>query len=94
MLTFKHSSGEFVAEWNSWYNGKSIKLHKGEQQFHLSIGPLWLNPGVYYLSLTVTSANKMEHLLVVYHGWALKITGERRGNVPCQFNGEILRVVQ
>jgi lipopolysaccharide transport system ATP-binding protein len=92
MLTFKHSSGEFVAEWNSWYNEKSIKLNKGAQQFHLSVGPLWLNPGVYYLSLTITSENKMEHLLVVYHGWTLKIIGERRGNVSCQFNGEIMRV--
>jgi lipopolysaccharide transport system ATP-binding protein len=94
MLTFKHSSGEFVAEWNSWYNKKNIKLCEGEQQFHLSIGPLWLNPGVYYLSLTVTSENKMDHLLVIYHGWTLRITGERRGNVACQFNGEILRVAE
>jgi lipopolysaccharide transport system ATP-binding protein len=94
MLTFKHSSGEFVAEWNSWYAGTNIKLYEGEQRLRITVGPIWLNPGVYYLSLVITSQNRMEHLLMVYHGWTLKITGERCGNVPCQFDGQISRIVE
>ncbi len=93
MVTFLHSSGEFVAELNSWYQGQDLALKKGPQRFAITVGPLWLNPGIYHLSLVVTSKNKMEHLLFMYKGWSLKMVGERLGNVQCQMGGSIVHKV-
>lgn len=89
MLHFYHSSGEFVAEWNSWYAGQHLELRKGDQRFRVSIGAFSLSPGIYTMSLFITSQNSMKHLLVVYHGWAIKIVGERLGNVPHQIAGKL-----
>lgn len=90
MLTFSSSSGEFVAEWNSWVDGDYLKLHKGRQIFCISLDLVRLNPGTYHISFVVTSRNRMEHLLVVHQGWTLKVMGERVGNAPYQIKGHII----
>ncbi len=90
MLTFSSSSGEFVAEWNSWVNGDYLKLHKGRQMFCISLDLVRLNPGTYHISFVVTSQNRMEHLLVVYQGWTLRVIGKRLGNAPYQIKGRLI----
>ena len=35
MLCFNSSSGEMVAEWNSWFNGNHLKICKGRQVFYI-----------------------------------------------------------
>ena len=89
ILTFLSSSGDFVAEWNSWFNGDYLKLHKGRQMFYISLDSLRLNPGTYHISLVVTSENQMDHLLWVYCGWAFRIDGKRVGNAPYEIDGSI-----
>ncbi|MGB7533071.1 MAG: ABC transporter ATP-binding protein [Halobacteriota archaeon] len=89
MLCFNSSSGEMVAEWNSFFNGNCLKLHKGYQKFHISLDSLRLNPGTYLISLIVTSKNQMEHLLWVHYGWTFRINGEQVGNAPYEIDGSI-----
>ncbi len=89
IICFLSSSGEFVAEWSSWFNGVRLKLGKGRQKFHISLGPLQLNPGTYHMSLIVTSENRIEHLLWVHNGWIFRIEGKRIGNAPYEIEGSI-----
>lgn len=91
ILSFVSSSGDFIAEWNSWFNGYELGLRRGHQAFHISLDSLRLNPGVYYISLIVTSKNLIEHLLWVRNGWTLRIDGKRYGNAPYEINGSITR---
>jgi lipopolysaccharide transport system ATP-binding protein len=90
MLTFNSSSGEFAAEWNSWFHGGYLRLHKGRQMFLISLDVVRLNPGTYHISFVVTSRNRMKHLLVVHQGWTLRVVGERFGNAPYQIMGRII----
>jgi len=89
MLTFSSLSGEFVAEWNSWFDEHSLNLNKGYQRFNISLSPLRLNPGTYNISLIVTSENRIEHLLWIHHGWVFRIEGKRIGNAPYEINGSV-----
>jgi len=89
ILAFVHSSGEFVAEYNSWFKNEDLDLKKGGHKFHIVLEPLWLNTGIYHLSLVITTRNRMEHLLVINRLSSLYVTGERFGNAPYQINGAI-----
>lgn len=89
MLCFNSSSGEMAAEWNSWFNGDYLKLVKGHQRFHISLGPLRLNPGTYHISLVVTSENQMDHLLWIHYGWSFRIGGKRMGSAPYEIYGSV-----
>ncbi|MCX5806888.1 MAG: polysaccharide ABC transporter ATP-binding protein [Proteobacteria bacterium] len=89
ILAFVHSSGEFVAEYNSWLNGEELRLPKGSHSFNVTSEPLWLNPGIYHLSLVITTRNRMEHLLVIDRMLSLFVNGERVGNAPYQIAGNV-----
>ena len=89
MLTFSSSSGEFVAEWNSWFNKHDIRLNKGYQKFNISLYHLRFNPGAYNISLVITPKNRIHHLLFIYYGWTIHLEGRRFGNAPYQISGSI-----
>lgn len=89
IFAFVNSSGEFVAEYNSWLNGDELRLPKGNHSFYVTSEPLRLNPGFYNLSLVITSRNRMEHLLVIDRLLSLFVNGERIGNAPYQIAGKI-----
>ena len=89
MLQFISSSGEFVAEWNSFVNGDCLTLHKGRQSFHISLYPLRFNPGTYDMSLIVSPENRIEHSLWIHHGWTFRIDGKRVGEASYQIEGTI-----
>lgn len=90
ILCFISSSGEFVAEWNSWFNGQlNLKLQRGRQKFSISLNSVQLNPGTYHLSLVVTSGNQIEHLLWIHCGWTFRIDGKQVGNAPYEMDGSI-----
>lgn len=89
ILSILAISGEYVAEWNSWFNHHNLTLKKGCQKFNIMIDRLSLNPGAYTLSLVVTSENSIMHLLWIDKGWTLKVTGSRIGNAPYEIPGTI-----
>ncbi|MBA4416369.1 MAG: ABC transporter [Syntrophus sp. (in: bacteria)] len=94
ILAFVHSSGEFVAEYNSWLNKEELKLPKGNHTLHLALEPLHLNTGIYHLSLVITTKNRMGHLLVIDRLLSLFVNGERFGNAPYQINGVVNHIPQ
>lgn len=80
-------SGEFVAEWNSRFNGYDVAIRKGPQKFQFVLKEINLSPGLYYLSLVVTPENALHNLLWVHKGWMLEVCGEFSGGAPYQILG-------
>ncbi len=89
ILAFFSSSGEFVAEWNSWFTEQNLRLYRGRQIFNISLHELRLNPGIYNASLIITSGDKMHHLLWVDNGWSFRVEGGQFGNAPYEISGSI-----
>lgn len=78
LLYFHKVSGELVAEWNSGINGNGhgIDIVPGCQGFDIFIKSLNLRYGLYYISLVITTKDRLKHLLWINHGWKLRVRGD------------------
>jgi len=78
ILFFHKPSGELVAEWNSDVNGngRGVDIVTGSQGMDILIKSLNLKYGLYYMSLVVTTKDRLKHLLWIHHGWKLRVKGD------------------
>jgi lipopolysaccharide transport system ATP-binding protein len=89
-LCFLSASSEFAGEWNSWFNGYPLRLKVGYQKFSILLDPLRLNPGIYGLSLIISSVNELDKILWVHNGWFFQIYGRWFSDAPYQIKGSLL----
>ena len=90
MVKFLSSHGEYVAEWNSYFDNHNIRLDKGHNKFKVLLHPLRLNPGTYSITLTINPKDEMHHLLWIDKGWTISLKGNKYGSAPYQIRGSVL----
>lgn len=93
LLYFHKTSGELVAEWNSDINGngRGVDIVPGSQRLDILIKSLNLKYGVYYVSLVVTTKDRLKHLLWIHHGWKLRVKGDAVALGDYQLSGSCNR---
>jgi lipopolysaccharide transport system ATP-binding protein len=85
------AAGEFVAEWNSKVNLVEVHISKGRNAFNIEIPSVKLNPGLYFLSLVITSESYVHNLLWSHKGICLEVIGSAKGDAPYQLRGRMAR---
>lgn len=79
---------ELVAQCNSKNNKVGINNFTGIKHFRIIIPDIRLNPGTYYLSLSIVDGVTNDILIWHYATIKLKVTGDFFGGAPIQFVGE------
>ena len=89
-VCFLSLASDFVAEWNSSFQNISLNLKKGFNNIKIQIGPIDLNPGIYRVSLLISSRNSLNALCWINNGWCFKVKGDQTGNAPYEINGKTI----
>lgn len=76
-----------VVQCDSLYRGFRLPADGRAHRLRVDLGPLQLNPGLYFLSLTVADESRGETLLRYDNFAKLRVAGEYFGHAPVQLPG-------